>query len=106
MSPIAAILTVALAGAAAPAAPSLSVPPIVVEVALLTDVSPMVVSAAIEETQALFRSAGVKFIWRRDSSFQKAVIQSLSIVTPYFDATCLGCATATMSRGTFQLLNQ
>jgi hypothetical protein len=68
MSPIAAILTVALAGAAAPAAPSLSVPPIVVDVALLTDVSPMVVSAAIEETQALFRSAGVQFIWRRGSS--------------------------------------
>jgi len=67
MSPIAAILTVALAGAAAPAAPSLSVPPIVVEVALLTDVSPMVVSAAIEETQALYRSAGVSFIWRRGS---------------------------------------
>ena len=68
MSPIAAILTVALAGAAAPAAPSLSVPPIVVDVALLTDVSPTVVSAAIEETQALFRSAGVQFIWRRGSS--------------------------------------
>lgn len=68
MSPIAAILTVALAGAAAPAAPSLSVPPIVVDVALLTDVSPKVVSTAIEETQALFRSAGVQFIWRRGSS--------------------------------------
>jgi hypothetical protein len=66
MSPIAAILTVALAGAA-PAAPSLSVPPIVVDVTLLTNVSPMVVSAAIEETQALYRSAGVSFIWRRGS---------------------------------------
>jgi hypothetical protein len=68
MSPIAAILTVALAGAASPAAPSVNVPPIVVDVALLTDVSPKVVSAAIEETQALFRSAGVQFIWRRGSS--------------------------------------
>jgi hypothetical protein len=68
MSPIAAILTVALAGAAVPAAPSLSVPPIVVDVALLTEVSPSVVSVVIEETQALFRSAGVKFIWRRGSS--------------------------------------
>jgi hypothetical protein len=69
MSPIAAILAVALAGAASPAAPSaLNVPPIIVDVALLTDVSPSVVSAVIEETQALFRSAGVKFIWRRGSS--------------------------------------
>ena len=71
MSPIAAILAVAFAGAASPAAPApsaLNVPPIVVDVALLTDVSPMVVSAAIEETQALFRSAGVKFIWRRGQS--------------------------------------
>jgi hypothetical protein len=68
MSPIAAILTVALAGAAAPAAPALTVPPIIVDVALLTNVSPMVVSTAIEETQALFRSAGVQFIWRRGSS--------------------------------------
>jgi hypothetical protein len=41
MSPIAAILAVALAGAASPAAPSaLNVPPIIVDVALLTDVSP------------------------------------------------------------------
>jgi hypothetical protein len=68
MSPIAAILAVALAGAASPAAPrALTVPPIVVDVALLTEVSPKVVSAAIEETQALFRSAGVSFIWRRGS---------------------------------------
>jgi hypothetical protein len=68
MSPIAAILTVALAGAAAPAAPALTVPPIIVDVALLTDVSPTVLSTVIEETQALFRSAGVKFIWRRGGS--------------------------------------
>ena len=71
MSPIAAILAVALAGAASPAVPAasaLNIPPIVVDVALLTSVSPMVVSTAIEETQALFRSAGVKFIWRRGSS--------------------------------------
>jgi hypothetical protein len=68
MSPVAAILTVALAGAAAPAAPALTVPPIVVDVALLTNVSPTVVSTAIEETQALFRSAGVQFIWRRGSA--------------------------------------
>ena len=68
MSPIAAILTVALAGAASPAAPALTVPQIIVDVALLTNVSPMVVSAAIEEPQALFRGAGVHFIWRRGSS--------------------------------------
>jgi len=68
MSPIAAILTVALAGAAAPAAPALTVPPIIVDVALLTEVSPLVVSAAIDETQAIFRSAGVPFIWRRGST--------------------------------------
>ena len=68
MSPIAAILTVALAGAAAPAAPALTVPPIIVDVALLTEVSPLVVSAAIDETQAIFRSAGVAFLWRRGST--------------------------------------
>ena len=69
MSAIAAILAVALADAASAAVPSApNVPPIIVDVALLTAVSPSVVAATIEETQALFRSAGVKFIWRRGTS--------------------------------------
>lgn len=68
MSPLA-VIVAALAGAAAPAAPAapaaLTVPPVVVDIVTATDVSPSVVSIAIEETQAVFRSAGVRFIWRR-----------------------------------------
>lgn len=63
---IAVIVAAALAAAAAPAAPAtFAVPPIVVDLAATTDVSSSVVSIAIAETDALFRSAGVRFIWRR-----------------------------------------
>jgi hypothetical protein len=62
---IAALVTAALA--VAPAAPAtMAIPPIVVELATIPDVSASVVSIAIEETQALFRNAGVEFIWRRN----------------------------------------
>ena len=70
---IAAIVAAALAAAvappapAAPAAPALSrIPPIVVDLATVTDVSSSIVSLAIDETQALFRAAGIGFIWRRN----------------------------------------
>ena len=59
---IAAIVAAALS-AALPAAPA--VPPIVVDLATVTEVSPAVISIAIEETQELFRSAGVRFLWRQ-----------------------------------------
>ena len=66
----AAIVAAALTAAVAPPAPAapaaLSIPPIVVDLAAVTDVSASVVSYAIEETQALFRGAGIRFIWRRN----------------------------------------
>jgi hypothetical protein len=62
---IAALVAAALA--AAPAAPAaLTTPPIVVELATIPEVSPTLVSTAIDETQAIFRAAGVSFIWRRN----------------------------------------
>ncbi len=66
MSPLAVIVSAALAGVPAPATPNaLSVPPVMIDVVTAPDVSPAVVSIAIEEMQALFRSAGVRFIWRQ-----------------------------------------
>jgi len=66
MSPLVVIVASALATAAAPAAPAaLAAPPVVVDLATMAEVSPSVVSFAIEETQAIFRSAGVRFLWRR-----------------------------------------
>jgi hypothetical protein len=60
----AALAAIALV-AAAPGVPgALAVPPIVVDVTTMTDVAPTVVSIAIEETQAIYRSAGLRFIWR------------------------------------------
>ena len=62
---IAAVVAAALA-AAAPAAPFMpAMPPIVVDVVTMSDVSPTLVKNVIEETQAVFQSAGVRFIWRR-----------------------------------------
>ena len=67
---IAAIVAAALAAAVAPAAPAAPaasrIPPIVVDLATVTNVSSSIVSIAIEETQALFRAAGIRFIWRRN----------------------------------------
>ncbi len=67
---ITAIVAAALAAAVAPpapAAPAVSrIPPIVVDLATVTSVSSSIVSYAIEETQALFRAAGIGFIWRRN----------------------------------------
>jgi len=66
MSPLVIVAAAALAGAPVPAAPNaLSVPPVIIDVATATDVSPMVVSIAMEEMQALFRSAGIQFLWRK-----------------------------------------
>lgn len=63
---IAAIVATAIAATAAPAAPAaLIVPPIVINVAAIADVSPSVVAMVIDETEAIYRSAGVRFIWRR-----------------------------------------
>jgi hypothetical protein len=60
------IVAAALAAAPAPASlPTLAVPPIVVDLNALTEVSKIAIANAIEETQAIFRSAGVSFIWRR-----------------------------------------
>jgi len=62
---IAALVAAALA--VAPAAPAaLSTPPVVVDVATTPGVSPLVISTAIAETQAIFHPAGVSFIWRRN----------------------------------------
>ena len=64
---IATIVAAALAAAVAPVAPAAShIPPIVVDLATVTNVSSSVVSIAIQETQALFRAAGIQFIWRRN----------------------------------------
>jgi hypothetical protein len=65
MSPLAVIVAATLAGVPVPVASNaLTVPPVMIDVATASDVSPMVVSIAMEEMQALFRSAGVRFIWR------------------------------------------
>ena len=67
---IAAIVAAALAAAVAPpapAAPAIShIPPIVVDLSTVTNVPSSIVSLAIDETQALFRAAGIGFIWRRN----------------------------------------
>jgi hypothetical protein len=66
---IAAIVAVALAAASAPKAPvNRTTPPIVIDVAAITDVSPSLLATIIGETEALYRTAGVHFVWRHDSS--------------------------------------
>jgi hypothetical protein len=67
MSPFAAIVVAALA-VAAPAPGATPVPPIVVDVTTLTKVAPAVISTAIEEAQAIYRTAGVRFIWGHGAS--------------------------------------
>ena len=61
-----AVIVAAAVAAAAPAAPvNPSLPPIVVNLAATSDVSPRVIKMAVEEVETLFRSAGIRFIWRR-----------------------------------------
>lgn len=62
---IAALVAAALA--VAPAAPAaFTTPPVVVDLATIPDVSQTVLSTAINETQTIFRAAGVSFIWRHN----------------------------------------
>jgi hypothetical protein len=53
----------ALAGAVAPVTPS--IPPMVVTVATASTVSPTLVMRVLEEADAVWRAAGVTFVWRR-----------------------------------------
>src|SRR5262245_25980693 len=58
---------VAAAFVVAPAAPAaLLTPPVIVDLATIPAVSPTLVATAIDETQAIFRAAGVSFIWRHN----------------------------------------
>src|SRR5262245_521267 len=61
-----AAIVVATLAAAAPAPAALAIPPLVVDLAAIAEVSPSVLAIVIEETQALFRSAGVRLVWRRN----------------------------------------
>jgi hypothetical protein len=53
----------ALAGAVAPVTPA--IPPMAVTVATASTVSPTLVMRVLEETDAVWRAAGVTFVWRR-----------------------------------------
>ena len=64
---IAVIVAAALAAAASPVV-NRTAPPIVIDLDAVSDVSPSLVAIAIAETDAVFRGAGVRFIWRRGAS--------------------------------------
>jgi hypothetical protein len=67
--PIAAFAVVALAASPAKSAPvNRTAPPIVIVVAAIADVSPSLLSTVMSETDAIFRSAGVRFDWRHDGA--------------------------------------
>src|SRR5437763_16397075 len=66
--PIAAIAALALA-AAVPSAPvNRSMPPIVIDVAAVSEVSPSLLATILAEADALYRGAGVQFRWHREAS--------------------------------------
>jgi len=48
-------------------------PPIVIDVTAVSQASPSLVTAALDETDALFRGTGVRFQWRRDASLHAAL---------------------------------
>jgi hypothetical protein len=50
--------------AGAPAASSPAIPPMIVNVTAAADMSPQLVSMVLAETNAIWRSSGVSFIWR------------------------------------------
>jgi hypothetical protein len=66
--PIAAIAALALASAAPSAPVNRSMPPIVIDVSAVPEVSAALLATILAETDALYRSAGVRFAWRRDAS--------------------------------------
>lgn len=61
---IAAIFAVTIA--AAPTTPEYSMPPLVVNVAAASSVSPALVSALLAETNTIWQSTGITFLWRFD----------------------------------------
>jgi hypothetical protein len=61
----AAVFASALAGATAPV--TSSIPPMMITVATAAGVSPALVARVLEETDAVWRAAGLTFIWRRSS---------------------------------------
>src|SRR5262245_18672436 len=64
--PIAALAAIALAAWPAKNAPvNRTAPPLVIVVSTIPDVSPSLLAAITHETDAVFRSAGVRFDWRR-----------------------------------------
>jgi hypothetical protein len=64
-----AVIVAALAASAMPALPGNSIsPPIVVDVAAVTDVSPSLLSIVMDETDAVYRGVGVRFVWRRHAA--------------------------------------
>jgi len=70
---MAAIVAAALA-AVAPAVPvKVTAPPIIVDLTTSSALSAPAVTIAIEEVEALFRSAGVRFIWRRGDHLPRAL---------------------------------
>jgi hypothetical protein len=72
--PLAVVVTAAALAAAAPAVPAkVAVPPIIVDLMTAPGVSAPAVSIAINEVEALFRSAGVRFIWRRGDHLPRAL---------------------------------
>lgn len=62
-----AALFASTAFAAAPAASSPSIPPMIVNVTSSADLSPALIARVFAETDAIWRSSGVTFIWRRTS---------------------------------------
>jgi hypothetical protein len=93
MSPAAIVVAALAAAAAAPPAPAaLAIPPLVVDLAAIAEVSPSVLATVIEETQALFRSAGVRFIWKRNERTFGAlrVVVSSEVGPPREGRTALG----------------
>ena len=70
--------TASAAGAAAPA--SAAIPPITINVSTTADVSPSLVARLLAETDAVWRSSGVTFVWQR----------AARVVVPYARASETG----------------
>jgi hypothetical protein len=76
----AAVFASAFAGAAAPSTTSL--PPLTITVSASAAVPPTLVKRALDETDAVWRAAGLAFVWRREPDAARARIDAGPCVAP------------------------